>query len=247
LEINYLNGKIRPEEVIKFLGLTGRSSPIFLEMIKYKEVVKKSKELGLTITDEELQEFADQYRSICSLYSADEMENFLKVNGLTEDDFEEFCEAGILAVALKNHLATEKQIEEFFINNRTEFDLARISILSVKEKNLADEIKIQVNEEGEDFHKLARKHSIDEATRHLGGYVGNVSRRMLSPEISAKVFNAEPGDLLGPFEQEDFFQLMQVEEVMKAELNDEVKESIKERILSGWMSQFLKEGIKFNL
>jgi len=247
LEINYFKGKIRPEEVIKFLALTGQSFSLFSEIIKYKEVLKKAKELGMSASDEQLQEFADQYRAIRGLYSSNEMLNFLKSNGLTEDDFEAFCEATILLMFLKNHLATEKKIEEYFINYRSQFDLARISILLVKEKALANEIMIQINEEGGDFHQLARKHSIDEATRFSGGYVGNISREMLSPEISAKVFNAKPGDVLGPFEREDLFQLILVEEVMRAELNDEVKEAIKERMLGEWVSQFLRDGIKINL
>jgi parvulin-like peptidyl-prolyl isomerase len=201
----------------------------------------------MSASDEQLQEFADQYRTIRGLYTSDEMLNFLNINGLTEDDFEAFCEATILLIDLKNHLATEKKIEEYFINYRSEFDLARISILWVKGKTLADELIIQVNEEGEDFHQLARKHSVDEATRYLGGYVGNVSRGMLSPEISAKVFNAKGGDILGPFQRENLFQLILVEEVMRAELNDDVKEAIKERILGEWVSQFLRDGIKINL
>jgi len=247
LEINYLGGKISPEEVIKFLALTGQSLDIFSDIIKYKEVAKKAKEEGITVSDEPLQEFADQYRSLRGLYSSDEMHNFLKNNGLTEDDFETFCEAAILITILKNYLANEKKIEEYFINNRSEFDRARISIITVKEKSLADEILIQVNEEGEDFHQLARNHSMDEATRFYGGYVGSVSRRMLPAEVSAKVFNAKPGDVLGPFERDGLFQLILIEEVMKAELNENVKEVIKERIFGDWVSQFLKDGIIINL
>jgi hypothetical protein len=44
LEINYFKGKISPEEVIKFLALTGQSLNIFSEIVKYKEVLKKAKE-----------------------------------------------------------------------------------------------------------------------------------------------------------------------------------------------------------
>ena len=249
MEITYFQDNISSEEVMKFLALTSQSQKIFFEAIKYKEVMKKSKELGLSVSDEQLQQFADDYRAIRGLYSGDEMLNFLKGNGLTEDDFEAFCEASALMAALKNHLATEKKIEEHFINNRSEFDLARISIIIVKEETLADEILIQVNEEGEDFHKLARKHSIDEPTKYSGGYVGLVSRRMLSPEVSAKVFNAKAGDILGPFafERENLFQLILVEEVVKGQLNDEVRETIKERILGEWASQFLKDGIRIKL
>ena len=246
MEITYAQGSLKPDEVVKFLALTGQAQAIFFQIIKNKEVRKRAEGLGVTVSDEQLQEFADQYRTIRGLYTSDEMLRFLKEAGLTEDDFEAFCEASVLTMAVKDRLSTEQRIEEYFVNNRPEFDLARISLLTVREKNLADEIIIQVNEEGEDFHRLAREHSVDENTRYSGGYAGLLPRRMFPPEVASRVFNASAGDLLGPFKREDLFQLILVEEVMKAELKDDVKEAIKERIFGEWVSHFLKDGITIN-
>ena len=113
----------------------------------------------------------------------------------------------------------------------------------VADENLANEIVMQVTEDGEDFHRLAREHSIDEQTKCGGGYVGMVSRSMLAPEAAAKVFNAEPGDLVGPFEKEGMSQLILVEEVNRAELDEEIKDAIKERIFNEWLAEILKGGI----
>lgn len=246
MEITYVQGGIHPEEVIKFLALTGQSRPIFDGIIRNKEVLKKTRELGLIVSDEQLQEFADRYRMTRGFYAACEMVAFLKGAGLTYEDFEVFCEAAVLTTTLKNYLSTNRKMEDYFVDHRSEFDLARISMLLVKEKSLSDEIVIQVTEEGEDFHKLARQYSIDAATRYAGGYVGCVSRGMLPLEVAAKVFNANAGDLLGPFKREDLFQLISIEEVIKAELNEDVKEVIKERIFGEWASQFLRDGITIN-
>jgi parvulin-like peptidyl-prolyl isomerase len=70
---------------------------------------------------------------------------------------------------------------------------------------------------------------------------------MLLPEGAAKVFNAKSGEIIGPFQVNGLFQLILVNEVIKAELNSEIKEAIKEIILNQWVSQFLKEGIKIIL
>lgn len=137
----------------------------------------------------------------------------------------------------------KKKVEEHFINNRAEYDLARASVIVVRDEALAKEIMVQVTEEGEDFHKLARKYSIEDNTRYSGGYAGLVSRRMLPPEVAAKVFAAGPRDIVGPFKQEDSFQMVLVEEVTKAELNDNVREMIRERIFAEWLCQFMKDGI----
>ncbi|MBN1848972.1 MAG: peptidylprolyl isomerase [Deltaproteobacteria bacterium] len=247
MKITYSNDTIVPEDVIRFLSLTGQSQSIYNQIIIHKEVVKKAREMGMEITDDRLQQFADNYRSLRGLYSAQEMLYFLDQSGLTEDEFEAFCESSLLIADFKDRMAKAKKIEEYFINNRSEFDLARISIIAVDEEGLANEIAMQVAEDGEDFHALARRYSLDETTKYAGGYVGAVSRKMLSPEIAAKVFSADSGDLLGPFQKEQYQQLIWVEEVIKPELNDHIKEMIKERIFAQWVSQFFEEGVNINI
>ena len=207
-------------------------------------MLKKARELNIELPNEQLQQFADDYRNLRGLHSAETMITFLEQAGLTEDDFETFCEVSLLTAVLKEHLADDKKIEVYFVNNRSDFDYARLSIIVVKDEHLAREIIIQVTEDGEDFHALARKHSLDEATKYAGGYAGLHSRQMLPPEVSAKVFNASAGDSLGPFQKDAFFQLIFIEEVVTATLNDGVKEAIRDRIFREWVSPFLKGGVK---
>lgn len=244
MKIVYSNDTITPEEVIRFLVLTGQSDAVFSEIIKNKEVTKKANELKIRVSDDQLQQFADKFRTLRGLHSADDMIRFLENAGLSEEDFETFCETSLLATSLKEHLADEKKIEAYFVNNRSDFDCARVSIIVVGDENLANEIIIQVTEDGEDFHELARKHSMDEATKHSGGFVGTVSRRMFPSEIAAKVFNASPGDLLGPFQKDGLFQLILVEEVIRAKLEEGIKEAIAERIFREWLLSFLKDGVR---
>ena len=51
------------------------------------------------------------------------------------------------------------------------------------------------------------------------------------------------GELLGPFAGKDAFQLILVEELIKAELDDRIKELIKEKIFEEWAFQFVGEGV----
>ena len=243
MQLTYANGSITPDEVVKSLGLTGQLKAVCIDLIRRKEVVNKARELGVEVPTDELQQFCDNFRTVQGLQSAEDTMRFLEQNGLTLDDFEEFCEGAVLTNILREHLADEKVIADYFMNSRLDFDLARVSSIMVADENLANEIVMQVTEDGEDFHGLAREHSLDEQTKCGGGYVGMVSRSMLSPDASAKVFNAAPGDLVGPFEKEGMFQLVLVEEVLKAELDDEIKEAIKERIFNEWLAEILKGGI----
>ena len=243
MKIKYSRGSLGLDEVLKFLAFSGQTDPIFREVIARKEAVKKAGELKIVAGDEELQEFADHLRVTWGFFSSQEMLDFLIRNGLTEDDFADFCEAAVLVHKLKDHLADEGKIREHFINNRAEFDRARVSTITVKEESLAGEIILQVAEEGADFHALARKYSRDESTKHAGGSLGLVPRRHFRPDIAAKVFNASAGEVVGPLSGDGSWLLIYVEELARAELNDQLRDLIKERIFEEWASSFLKETI----
>lgn len=244
MKIIYSKDSITPGEIMKFLILSGQSRSLVAEMIKNKEVQKKAQELNIEVSVNELQQFADSFRAANGLFSSEDTANFLENNGLTEEDFEEFCELNLLVSAVKDRLADENKINEYFVNNRSEFDRARIAVIVVGDENLADEIIIEVTEEDTDFHTLARKHSIDEMTKFSGGYIGYITRQALPPDIAAKVFNAETGEVLGPFPVENNYQLIFIEEVKRAEMSEKLKEVIKESIFNEWAFQFYKDGIK---
>jgi parvulin-like peptidyl-prolyl isomerase len=246
MKIIYPKDSVTPEEILKFLALNGQSSSLLAEIIKNKEVLKKAKELNIEVSDDELQKFADSYRAAHGLYTSEETVAFLENNGLTEEDFEQFCEQNLLISAVKDKLADKNKINENFVNNRSAYDRVRISMIVVADENLANEIFMEITEEDADFHALARKHSLDEMTKFAGGYIGWITRQALPPESSAKVFNAEAGEVLGPFPVEKNFQLIFLEEVKRAEMSENLKEVIKDRIFDEWAFQFYKDGIKIS-
>jgi parvulin-like peptidyl-prolyl isomerase len=244
MKLVYSGGEISPEEVIKYMTLSGQSFPIVTQVIKNREMIKKAKEMNIEVSDEQLQKFSDDFRAARELYTEEETLNFLKYHGLSEDDFEEFCELSILTSMLRDRVANESKIQEYYLNNRSDFDYARVSQIIVEKESLANEIAMQVTDEDEDFHRLARQFSLDEETKFAGGYIGLMNRRMLPPDISAKVFGAASGELLGPFPIENHYLLILVEEIIRSDLTDELKEEIKNGILEEWASEYLKGGIQ---
>jgi peptidylprolyl isomerase len=247
MKIVYAKGDIPFEDFLKNRILSGQDFGLARQAIIAREAVAKADELGLEASEEEMQEFADEFRRLRELYSAQETFDFLSRRGLTEDDFSEFCETTILLEKLKDHLASEDRVREYFIRNRSDFDLAKVSLLAVKEESLAGEIILQVTEEGGDFHALARKHSLDAATKSVGGFLGFVSRRRFGPEIVAKVFNASPGDVLGPYPEDGVFRLIYVEELVRAELDDRIREQIADKIFDEWAAPFLSGPVSVTL
>src|SRR6185295_13144241 len=90
-------------------------------------------------------------------------------------------------------------------------------------------------EDGEDFYTLARKYSIDSLTRPAGGYSGLVRRSDMEPTMEAAVFGAQPGKTVGPIKTYSGFQLVKVEAIHIASLDDSVGETIKSLLFEDWL------------
>ena len=247
MRIRYANGSISPQEVVHFLGLTGRLTDFAGRIAVHKEVVKAAEECGLEVPDHRLQEFADQYRAARGLHALDDMLAFMDGLALTVDDFEAFCRATLLADALRAKWGHDDAVREYFLTHHAELDTARVSVIVVDSQELAREILMRATEDGEDFHQMARAYSVERASGDRGGYVGHLGRQMLSPEVAAKLFSASAGEVLGPFEEGERYRLILVEEVIKAELTDDVKEEIKDALLARWEQELLKEGFAVEL
>lgn len=243
MEFVYSNDTIDSHDMFKFLGLTGQLLQVCAPFIIFKEVAKKARELKIIATDEDIQQFANTFRRIHGLSTADKAKELFCKVGLTIEDFQVFCEMAVLVDLLKTDLATEAKVQQYYLNHRLEFDSARISIIIVEDDNFANEIITQITECEGDFHTLARDHSLDEDTRYAGGFLGMVTRDELPSGIADRVFNASSNDVLGPFEREDLFWIVLVEEVKKASLDHNIKQAVKERIFNEWTFQFLKGGI----
>jgi len=246
LKIDYGPGSFTSDDVVKYLHLSGQQDSIYTGIIRNQEVRKKAPELGLSVSDSELQEFVDNFRTSRGMYHAQETLDQLARAGLTIEDLEMYCETALLTNKLMDHLAGATKIESYFVNNRSQFDQARLSIILVDKIELANELVMQITEDEADFHTLARKYSLDSNSRYAGGYIGLMPRNALAEAISAKVFNANPGDLLGPFDTNDFFQLIYVEELIKPELDARLKEQIRQALFTEWLAPALQDGVRCN-
>jgi parvulin-like peptidyl-prolyl isomerase len=242
LDFDFQGTTFTAEEVCRALALQGQLDGVLLEALRVRCMPEWAGRIDVAVTDEQVQEFADGYRVAHDLHEAEETEEFLRRADLDEDGFSAYCQAQALRLAVRDHLGTEERVHTHFMAHLNAFDRARISRLVVDEEELANELRMRIVEDAEDFHKLAREHSRDEETRPAGGYAGWVHREDLYNEAGAQVFTASAGALVGPLAQGEQYLLVLVEEVRKAQLDDEVREQIRDRLLAEWEMEMMSQG-----
>ncbi|HEX8073073.1 MAG TPA: peptidylprolyl isomerase [Pyrinomonadaceae bacterium] len=187
-------------------------------------------------TDEELQAAADEFRTARELYDAAATEAWLAGHFLSYEDWEAWLEQDVRTRKLREALTADK-VEQHFAVNRLSFDTATISELLAGDEDVARELRLQITDDGADFHALARQHSRAAATRPAGGYVGAVRRADLAADAEAAVFGAKAGALVGPFKDERGWVLFKVEAVQRGALDDATREQIKTQLFQEWLAE----------
>jgi putative peptide maturation system protein len=190
--------------------------------------------LGLTVSTDELQQAADSFRYVHRLTDPAAAKAWLAARHLTQRDWERLLEVETLTGKLRE-IVTAHQIEPYFAEHRLSFDVAVISRLVVASEETARELRIQIVEEGAYFYALARRYSIDTATRPAGGYVGPVGRAELTAAAEAAVFNANVGQVVGPFKTSQGWALLRVEALHPATLDHATCHKIRNRLFEEWL------------
>jgi len=225
MRILTINGKeISLEALIQKIKGSGRTS-IIKPLVEQVIIEKIAAEKQIKVNVEELQEGFDAFRKSRGFYTTVETQRWMGANFINLDELEKDLENKILAEKIKDSFPWES-VEKYFAENKAGMDAADISMLTVKEEEVAMELLTQIKEEEADFMVLAREYSIDEQAK-VGGYLGTIQRFSLKDHLRAAIFGAEPGDVVGPFEMEQGYRLIKVNAIYSAVLDEQKEKEIR--------------------
>lgn len=196
---------------------------------------------GIEADEEEVEEFQIRFREEHELYEESTTCQWMSRFELTDEDFWRFCEFNAKRNRLKRQVVGNRVDQHFAL---VKLDLQQVELYHIvaATDDTAREIKSLVAE-GEDFCALARRFSIEEETRKQCGYMGLVGRRQLRPEIEARAFQSQPGEVIGPFKGVQGFHLYLVNEIVYPSLTAEVRSDLEEKLFEQYLKQQL-EGYK---
>lgn len=233
---------ITADAFLKTLKLTGRFEELIEEMVRDKLKVHAAKRQGISLTTDEIQERADQFRRVYGLHRAKDMNQFLDAIGVSLDDFENFIIEILYQEKIMAKVCSDDAIEEYFRMHSPKFESIELGHIVLDSEGKAKEIFSLLEEEPELFPELAKEHSIAD-TRDHHGMVGKVLRGSLQTDIESKVFNAPVGEPLGPFASSDgsFFEIFQVTARHEAKLDEETKSEVRRLVVDDWLSTQAQE------
>jgi parvulin-like peptidyl-prolyl isomerase len=230
--------KINPEEVILYLRHELKLRDTYQEILSRQIIDRAAKEREIAVSPEEIQAEADQFRYNHKLESASQTFSWLEEQLLTPEEWESGIRNRLLKKKLAEHLFGS-QIEASFAQSKVQYEQAVLYRIVVSYQPLAQEIFYQIEEEEVSFFEAAHYYDIDPRRRLACGFEGKLSRWQLQPDIAARVFGANPQEVVGVIQSEEGFEIWMVEEFIPAELTPEIRERIISQLFNEWLESEL--------
>lgn len=231
-------------DFIRTLKLGGQFEALIEQMVRDRLTVQGAKKQGLRVSDQEIQERADQFRRVRGLHRAADTNRYLDAAKVSLDEFEAFISDSLYQEKMLEKVGGDEAVQTYFKLNSPRFDSIEVSHILLEGEGQAKEMVSVLRDDPDCFVEMAREHSIAD-TRERGGSIGKVLRGSLRNDVEAKVFNAAPGDLLGPFASNDrtVFEIFRVDARHPARLDDDTASEIRRLLREDWLRKRAQEHV----
>jgi len=223
-------------EFMQTLKLSGQYEGLVEQLVRDRLTVRSAKKHGVRVTEQEIQERADQFRRTRGLHRACDTNKYLDAMRVGLDEFEAFITDGLYQEKMMQKVCSEQAVEAYFKLNSPRFDSIEVSHIVLDGESKAKEMISVLGDDPDCFDEMAREHSVAD-TREHGGSIGKVLRGSLRTDVEAKVFNAGVGELLGPFASADrtVFEIFRVNARHPARLDDETAAEVRRLLREDWL------------
>ena len=190
---------------------------------------------GGAISSAVVEQAVIDFRLQNQLTDPNQFQEWLGNNSLTYEAFHNQLSMNFRLKKLREDV-TESRLQEYFIDRKVFLDRVVISRIIVQDKELAEELKSQLDE-GASFDQLAKDYSITD-DRIMNGMVGPVSRGTMPDMLRSAIDLAKPGEVVGPLGLDDRWGIFRVEAFMPASLDDpQLKQTLQDELFEQWLAE----------
>jgi foldase protein PrsA len=192
-------------------------------LISAQWIVGEAGDQGVKVTDAEVdKQFATTKQQ--SFPKEADFQKFLKSSGMQLDDLKFRVRVQALSDKLRTKVTkgkdtvTDAQVSAYYNKNKARFaqpERRDLLVILTKTKAQADAAK-RALEAGQSFKAVAKKYSIDQASKNQGGKLLAVAKGQQEKSLDDAVFKAKTSKLYGPVKTQFGYYVFKVTKVTKA-------------------------------
>jgi foldase protein PrsA len=222
-------------------------------LISFEWIEGEADSLGIKISDAEVKkQFETQKKA--SFPKAADFDKFLKDSGQSLEDIMLRVRLDVLSNKIREKITKGKdkvsdaEIKTYYDKNKQRFaqpERRDLLVVLTKTKAKADEAK-KALDGGDKFAAVAKKYSIDQASKAQGGKLLAVAKGQQEKALDDAVFKASKGELTGPIKTQFGYYVFEVSKVTAASQQtlEQSKTTIKQLLASQKQQKSLDTFVK---
>ena len=227
------------------------SSPSFDQLRKgnllriyIKELVVNEITKNISIEKKQLENAKSNFYKEKNIRDSSQLNEFLLINGINEKDLDYQISLPLKIEKLSKNVL-EVKIENHFLKRKDELDLYKYNAIRVKDSDLAHEIYFQLENGESNFFELSRKYSLDKKI-FPEGIVGPKNSVGLHPLIREKLRNYDIGNLIQPFQIDNWWLIIKLLKKKQASLDKNTSKQMALELCEIFVHDKVHELIKKN-
>jgi foldase protein PrsA len=189
-------------------------------LIQAQWIQGEAKDQNVKVSDKELQKsFAQQKKQ--SFPTEKEYQAFLKSSGMTQEDIDLRVKLDLLSNKIRTKVTKDQKkvtaatIQTYYNKNKARFaqpEKRDLNVVLTKTKAKAEQAKAALAS-GDSWKSVAKKYSIDQASKDAGGKLPGVSPGQQEKAFDTAVFKAPEGKTQGPVKTQFGYYVFEVTNV----------------------------------
>jgi foldase protein PrsA len=210
-------------------------------LISFEWIKREAEEQNVSVSDEEVKKAFEEQKKQSFPKEAD-YQKFLKSSGQTNEDVMMRVRLDALSNKIRDKVTkgkdkvTDQQIKEYYDKNKNQFaqpERRDLHIILTKTKGKAQQAKSAL-QSGQPFKKVAKRFSIDDASKAQGGKLPAVAKGQQEKAFDTAIFGADKGKITGPVKTQFGFYVFKVDKINAASQQtlEQAKATIKQVLAS---------------
>jgi foldase protein PrsA len=233
------------------------------DLLTSRWVLGEAQDRGITVSDTEINQQLDQYKKKAGGEKG--FQQLLKQSGFTLPQARQRVEVILLSnVIQKQVLGTspptvpDSQVQEFYDANMSQFQQPETrdvrEILNKDQAKVAQaKALLEKDSSPQSWKKLAAKYSADTATKGNGGLRQGVAMGQSEPALDQQIFSAPQGQLVGPFNGQAGFYVIEIDKITPAsttplskvssQIRQQLSQGIQQQIATSFQTSFTSKWV----
>ena len=227
-------------QALGYLRASGDLQKFIMRILRQHVIAKEvAGENEIEVEPSQVEQALVNFRLQNQLVNPEAFDKWLTSQGTNYVEFRKQVTGGLKIELLKQQI-TNSKVEEVFNQNKASFEQVILSRIVVNELEKAEELKRQLDAKEVEFEKLAKEESTT-SDRVFNGMMGAMTMGQLPETIRELLKDAEPGEIIGPVQNQEKYSIMRLEERIPATLSGQLKQNLDEQIFEQWWQAKLQD------